>query len=63
MRRPRLLPLFVRRGLRRRITSAFAVGGLLLASTISFATLALTRQNLLEERDDTAFSVFANNGR
>ena len=63
MRRPTFLPLFVRRGLRRRITSAFAIGGLLLASTISFATLALTRQNLLEERDETAFSVFANNGR
>ena len=57
------MPFFVRRGLRRRITSAFAVGGLLLASTISLATLALTRQNLLEERDETAFSVFANNGR
>ena len=55
--------MFNRRGLRTRITSAFAVGGLLLASTISFATLALTRQNLLNERDDTAFSVFANNGR
>ena len=63
MRRLRILPFFVRRGLRRRITSAFAVGGLMLASTISFATLALTRQNLLEERDETAFSVFANNGR
>ena len=63
MRRLTLTPFFVRRGLRRRITSAFAVGGLLLASTISFATLALTRQNLLEERDETAFSVFANNGR
>ena len=63
MRRLRILPFFVRRGLRRRITSAFAVGGLLLASTISFATLALTRQNLLAERDETAFSVFANNGR
>ncbi len=63
MRRLRILPFFVRRGLRRRITSAFAVGGLLLASTISFATVALTRQNLLEERDETAFSVFVNNGR
>ena len=63
MRRLRILPFFVRRGLRRRITSAFAVGGLLLASTISFTTLALTRQNLLAERDETAFSVFANNGR
>ena len=57
------MPFFVRRGLRTRITTAFAVGGLLLASTISFATFALTRQSLLEERDETAFSVFANNGR
>ena len=55
-------PVF-RRGLRTRITSAFAVGGLILASTISFATLALTRQNLLAERDETSFAVFANNGR
>ena len=62
MRAPSL-PLFYRRGLRTRITSAFAVGGLLLASTISFASLALARQNLLDERDETAFSVFANNGR
>ena len=58
-----MMPFFVRRGLRTRITSAFAIGGLMLASTISFATFALTRQNLLEERNDTAFSVFANNGR
>ena len=62
MRTPSL-PVFYRRGLRTRITSAFAVGGLLLASTISFASLALARQNLLNERDETAFSVFANNGR
>ena len=62
MRSPSL-PVFYRRGLRTRITSAFAVGGLLLASTISFASLALARQNLLEGRDETAFSVFANNGR
>jgi len=63
VRRLTFLPFFVRRGLRRRITTAFAVGGLLLASTISVATLTLTRQNLLEERDETAFSVFVNNGR
>ena len=56
-------PPAFRHGLRTRITSAFAVGGLILASTISFATLALTRQNLLAERDETAFAVFANNGR
>ncbi len=63
----KLLPSWLsfpyRRGLRTRITFAFAFGGLMLASTISFATLALARQNLLEERDETAFSVFANNGR
>ncbi len=52
-----------RRGLRTRITSAFAIGGLVLASTISFATLGLTRQNLLEEREESAFDVFVNNGR
>lgn len=52
-----------RRGLRTRITSSFAIGGLVLSSTISIATLALTRQNLLEEREETSFSVFANNGR
>ncbi|MYB28285.1 MAG: HAMP domain-containing histidine kinase [Acidimicrobiaceae bacterium] len=65
LRVPRLSFSFRRgqRGLRTRITIAFAVGGLMLASTISFATLALTRQNLLDERDETAFSVFANNGR
>ncbi len=62
--RQRILRLLSpRRGLRTRITLAFAVGGLLLASTISFTTLTLTRQNLLEERDEAASSVFANNGR
>ena len=62
MRLPTPRPM-LRRGLRTRITFAFAIGGLILASTISFATLALTRQNLLAERDETAFAVFANNGR
>ncbi len=52
-----------RRGMRTRITAAFAVGGLILTSTISFATLGLARQNLLGERDETAFAVFANNAR
>ena len=49
--------------LRTRITVAFAVSGLLLASIISLATLVLTRNNLLEERDSASFSVFINNGR
>ena len=52
-----------RLGLRTRISLAFALGGLVLSSTISVATLALTRQNLLEEREETSFTVFANNGR
>ena len=56
-------PFSLRRGLRTRITTAFAVGGLLLACTISLATLALTRQSLVEEREETAFAAFANNGR
>lgn len=50
-------------GLRTRITFAFAFGGLLVSFVISIATLALTRQNLLDERDEVAFAVFANNGR
>ena len=50
-------------GLRARITLTFALGGLALSSTISVATLALTRQNLLEEREETSFTVFVNNGR
>lgn len=52
-----------RLGLRTRISLAFALGGLVLSSTISVATLALTRQNLLEEREETSFTVFVNNGR
>ncbi len=50
-------------GLRARLTFAFALTGLLLSSTIAGATLALTRQNLLEERESSSFSVFVNNGR
>lgn len=55
--------LMWRLGLRARITIAFAVSGLLLSSVLSLATLALARQNLLDERDSTSFSVFVNNGR
>ena len=52
-----------RLGLRARITFAFALTGLFLSSIISLATLALTRQSLLAERDSTSFSEFVNNGR
>ncbi len=62
MRAPGVAPSR-RFGLRTRLTIAFAFSGLLLSSTISVATLALTRQNLLAERDEASFSVFVNNGR
>lgn len=49
-------------GLRTRITLAFAVGGLLLSSLLAITTLTLTRQNLLDQRDQTAFAVITANG-
>ena len=49
-------------GLRTRITLAFAVGGLLLSSLLAITTLTLTRQNLLDQRDETAFAVITANG-
>jgi len=59
----RLLPHFERLGLRARLTLFFAFGGLLLSATIALATLTLTRQNLLETREQTAFRVVTANGR
>ncbi len=52
-----------RLGLRARIAAAFALSGLLLSSIISLATLGLTRQNLLQERDSSTFAEFVNNAR
>lgn len=49
--------------LRTRIALAFAVAGLLLSMVISLATLGLTRQNLLQDHDNTSFTVFINNAR
>ncbi len=41
----------------------FALGGLLLATTIGLLTLTLTRRSLLIERDATALASFAENGQ
>lgn len=50
-----------RLGLQARVALLFAFGGLILASTLSLVTLGFTRQNLLSERDDTAFASFRSN--
>lgn len=55
-------PRFERLGLRSRITFFFAFGGLLLSVTIALATLALTRENLLAQREDLSFEVASSNG-
>ena len=55
MRLPRsLLRLQPRLGLRSRITIAFAVGALIMAVVLAAATLGLTRQNLLDQRESSA---------
>jgi two-component system sensor histidine kinase MtrB len=51
-----------RLGLRARVTFIFAFGGLLLSIVLSLTTLTFTRQNLLDQRDDTAFASFTSNG-
>jgi len=57
------LRLTRRLGLRARITLAFAVGALLLSGLLSIVTLALTRENLLNQREDAAtVVVFENAG-
>jgi len=59
----RLRPHFERLGLRARLTLFFAFGGLLLSTTIALSTLTLTRRNLLETREETAFRVVTANGK
>ncbi|CAN5274715.1 HAMP domain-containing sensor histidine kinase [soil metagenome] len=50
-----------RLGLRARITSAFAVGALLLSALLSLATFASTRASLLEQRESAALTqAFSN---
>lgn len=48
-------------GLRARIMSLYAAGGLLLSLIIALSTLTLARQNLLEDREDRAFPVAIRN--
>ncbi len=56
----RLLP---RLGLRARITIAFAVGALLVSAVLAAATLGLTRQNLLDQRESSATARTYQNAR
>ena len=65
---PTKLVLFLQKrldklGLRARITIAFALTGLLLATITTLTTLGLTRQSLLETRKSTTFAAFINNSR
>lgn len=59
----RLSKLPRRLGLRARITLAFAVGALLLSALLSATTWALTRENLLNQREDSATLVVYQNAR
>jgi signal transduction histidine kinase len=57
MRWPRpITRLFPGLGLRARITIAFAVGALIVAVVLAGATLGLTRQNLLDQRESSAIA-------
>lgn len=54
-RRARIIaPVRRRIGLRWRLTLTFALGALVLSISLASITYALTRQNLLEQRDDSA---------
>jgi signal transduction histidine kinase len=59
----RLSKLPRRLGLRARITLAFAVGALLLSALLSTTTWALTRENLLNQREDSATVIVYQNAR
>lgn len=52
-----------RLGLRARITSAFALGAALLSLLLAGTTYALTRGNVIEERESTALTVAYQNAR
>lgn len=52
-----------RLGLRARITLAFGVGALLLSALLSTTTWALTRENLLHQREDSALVLVFQNAR
>ena len=55
--------LTTRLGLRARITLAFAIGALLLSTLLAATTWALTRENLLNQREDSATVVVYENAR
>ncbi|MEM8704852.1 MAG: HAMP domain-containing sensor histidine kinase [Actinomycetota bacterium] len=55
--------LWGRLGLRARITGLYALGGLLLSLTIALSTLTLARQNLVDDREERAFSVAVRNAQ
>ncbi len=58
------LPKLTRRlGLRARITLAFAIGALLLSALLSATTWALTRENLLNQRESSATVIVYQNAR
>jgi signal transduction histidine kinase len=59
----RLRNLTRRLGLRARITLAFAIGALLLSALLSATTWALTRENLLNQREDAATVIVYQNAR
>lgn len=59
----RLPGLTGRLGLRARITLAFAVGALLLSALLSATTWALTRENLVNQREDAASTIVYQNAR
>jgi two-component system sensor histidine kinase MtrB len=52
-----------RLGLRARITLAFAIGALLLSALLSATTWALTRENLVNQREDSAMVLVFQNAR
>jgi signal transduction histidine kinase len=57
-------PSITRRlGLRARITLAFAIGALLLSALLSTTTWALTRENLVNQREDSALVLVYQNAR
>jgi signal transduction histidine kinase len=59
----RRLSVTRRLGLRARITLAFAIGALLLSALLSGTTWALTRENLLNQREDSARVLVFQNAR
>ena len=57
----RRFPLTRRLGLRARITLAFTIGALILSVLLAATTWALTRTNLLNQREDSATVVVYQN--